>query len=171
MPVSKPQMTKSASLICVLNRRVFLVSAAAATAALPAWVVSAEEAPPEVMERSRQFADAFASLTAGATPVEGKVTLDLPDVAENGNFVPLTVSIESPMTAEDHVKVIHILSTANPVARVASFHLSPMNGVAKVQSRIRLAKTQDVIALAQLSNGLMAIATAAVKVTIGGCSN
>lgn len=171
MPVLKPQMVENVSRISVLNRRAFLLSAVAAATVVPAWMVSAEEAPPEVMERSKQFADAFASLTAGATPVEGKVTLELPEIAENGNFVPLTVSVESPMTTEDHVTAIHILSTANPVARVASFHLSPRNGVAKVQSRMRLAKTQDVIALVQLSNGLMAIATAAVKVTIGGCSN
>ncbi len=67
--------------------------------------------------------------------------------------------------------MIHILSTANPVARIATFHLSPVNGVAKVQSRIRLAKTQDVIALAQLSNGALVMGTTTIKVTIGGCSS
>ena len=123
---------------------------------------------PAALERPEE---AFAALVAGATPLEGKVTFELPEVAENGNFVPLSVSVDSPMTPEDYVKTIHILSTANPVARIASFHLSPVNGVAKVMSRIRLAKTQDVIALAQLSTGLTAIATATVKVTIGGCSN
>ena len=75
------------------------------------------------------------------------------------------------MTDDDYVKTIHILSTSNPVARVATFHLSPVNGAAKVQSRMRLAKTQDVIALATLSSGVMLISTALVKVTIGGCAS
>lgn len=158
--------------LSVVNRRAFLISAGAAAAVLPALgVFAAEGQIPESIERSKQFEEAYAALVAGGTPLEGKITLELPEIAENGNFVPLTVSVDSPMTPEDYVKVIHILATANPVARVASFHLSPVNGVAKVQSRMRLAKTQDVIAIAQLSNGVLAAATATVKVTIGGCAS
>ncbi|HEY8194887.1 MAG TPA: thiosulfate oxidation carrier protein SoxY, partial [Hyphomicrobium sp.] len=89
----------------------------------------------------------------------------------NGNFVPITIVVESPMTDADHVKAIHLLSTANPVAHVATFRLSPINAVARVQSRMRLAKTQDVVTLAELSTGQMLIATTFVKVTIGGCAD
>lgn len=155
----------------VISRRTFLVSAATAAALMPAFLAAAQETPPQTLERTAHFKEAYEALLAGAAPMEGKVTLELPEIAENGNFVPLTVSVDHPMTYDDYIKTIHILSTSNPVARVATFHLSPINGIAKVQSRIRLAKTQDVIALAQTSEGLLAIATTLVKVTIGGCSS
>lgn len=157
------------AIVTVLNRRAFL--AVAGSLALPAVLQAAETAPVPAMERTAQFEEAYAALLAGATPLEGKITLELPEIAENGNFVPLTVVVDHPMTDADHVKTIHILSTSNPVARVASFHLTPVNGVARVQSRMRLAKTQDVIAIAHLSNGLVAVASATVKVTIGGCAS
>jgi sulfur-oxidizing protein SoxY len=165
-------MSRQNLTLSVVNRRAFLVSAGAAAVLLSAIEIQAEEAAlPEAVERTKQFEEAYAALVAGGTPLEGKITLELPEIAENGNFVPLTVTVDSPMTPEDHVKVIHILATANPVARVASFHLSPVNGVAKVQSRMRLARTQDVIAIAQFSNGLIAAGTTTVKVTIGGCAS
>lgn len=158
--------------LSVVNRRAFLISAGAAAAVFPSLGLFAQEARvPEAIERTKQFEEAYAALVAGGQPLEGKITLELPEIAENGNFVPLTVTVDSPMTPDDHVKVIHILATANPVARVVSFHLSPVNGVAKVQSRMRLAKTQDVIAIAQFSSGLFAATTATVKVTIGGCAS
>ena len=161
--------------ICVLSRRAFVASAAAGLF-LPAFltavgVAHAEEPAASTLTRSPQFDEAFKKLLADATPVEGKVTLELPEIAENGNFVPVTITVDHPMTDTDYVKAIHILSTGNPVARVATFHLSPVNAVARVQSRMRLAKTQDVIALAELSNGTLVIATSLVKVTIGGCAS
>lgn len=107
----------------------------------------------------------------GAVPADGKIAIDLPEIAENGNFVPVTIQVDSPMTPEDHVTAIHLLSTGNPTARVATFHLSPVNALARVQSRMRLAKTQDVIVLAEISNGTLAIATSLVRVTIGGCAS
>ncbi len=157
--------------ISVLNRRSLLLSAAGAALAFPAWLVAAQEPAQTVVERSTLFEKAMSDLLKGATPVEGKITLELPEIAENGNFVPLTVAVESPMTDDNYVKAIHILSSANPVARVATFHLAPVNGVARVQSRMRLAKTQDVFAIAELSDGSLAIGSATVKVTIGGCSS
>lgn len=173
MPGKAPgPLTAGPAAISVVNRRCFVLSTAAAALIAPAFGLSAQEtALPQAMERTAQFAEAFAALTAGAEPIPGKITFELPEIAENGNFVPLTVSVDSPMTDADYVKTIHILSTSNPVARIASFHLTPLNAVAKVQSRIRLAKTQDVVALALLSNGVMAVASATVKVTIGGCSS
>ena len=79
--------------------------------------------------------------------------------------------VDSPMTDADHVKAIHNVSNANPVAHVETIHLSPINAVARVQSRMRLAKTQDVIILAVLSNGEILMSTTTVKVTIGGCGD
>jgi sulfur-oxidizing protein SoxY len=157
--------------VSVLSRRVFLLSAAAGAVSYPAFLAAAEDMPSANLERSKQFEEAFSALISGAKPVESGITIDLPEIAENGNFVPITIEIASPMTAEDHVAAIHILSTANPVAKIATFHLSPLNGTARVQSRIRLAKTQDVIILAQMSSGAWAIATQTVKVTIGGCAS
>ncbi|MGL4395761.1 MAG: thiosulfate oxidation carrier protein SoxY [Hyphomicrobium sp.] len=158
--------------ITLLNRRSLIVAATLGTLALPRTIAALAEEPRSVaVAPTRQFDDALAELLAGATPAEGLITLEVPEVAENGNFVPLTVSVTSPMTDADYVKTIHILSSGNPVARVAAFHLSPINGTARVQSRMRLAKTQDVYAIAVLSNGSLAIGQALVKVTIGGCAS
>ena len=154
--------------ISIVNRRTFVVSAVAAAGLTP-LLVYARTLGSLTLERSQQFQDEFARLTGDAIPVEDKIKVDLPELAENGNFVPITITVDSPMTEADHVRAIHILATANPVAQIATFHLSPMNGIARVQSRIRLAKTEDVVTLAELSSGAMLIATTLVKVTIGGC--
>lgn len=156
--------------IAVLNRRAFVVSAAAGLCIAP-LMAAAQEISSPALERSPQFEVALRKVLAAATPVEGKITLELPEVAENGNFVPLILSVNSPMSADDFVKAIHVLSTANPVALVAVFHLTPVNAQARVQSRMRLAKTQDIIAIAEMSDGSFALATALVKVTIGGCAS
>lgn len=156
--------------ISVLDRRSFLISATA-TAALTPLLARGAKAEPAGLERSKKFRDAFAKFTNGATPVEDKVTVDLPELADNGNFVPITIHVDSPMADADYVKAIHLLSTANPHARVATFHLSPINAVARVQSRMRLAKTQDVVVLAELSTGQILMSTTLVKVTIGGCGD
>jgi sulfur-oxidizing protein SoxY len=160
--------------IAVIARRTLLLSgvaAAAAAAFLRTGLALAEDAASPPMERSKQFEEAFNTVVAGAKPAQGLIAVDLPEIAENGNFVPITISVESPMTDADHVKFIHILSTGNPVAKIATFHLSPLNWTARVQSRIRLAKTQDVMILAEMSSGTWAIATQTVKVTIGGCAS
>ena len=156
--------------IAILNRRSFLVSAAAAAGLTP-LLAYADSSGSLTLERSKKFDDAIAKLLGGATAIEGKLAVDLPELAENGNFVPITIVVDSPMTDTDYVKAIHLLSTANPVAHVATFRLSPINAVARVQSRMRLAKTQDVVTLAELSTGQMLIATTLVKVTIGGCGD
>jgi sulfur-oxidizing protein SoxY len=156
--------------ISILNRRSFLISATAAAGLTPLLVHAASEEP-ETPDHSKKFEDAFANLTHGATPAQEKITVDLPELAENGNFVPITIAVDNPMTDADHVTAIHLLSTQNPVARVATFRLSPLNAVARVQSRMRLAKTQDVVVLAALSTGQMLVSTTRVKVTIGGCGD
>jgi sulfur-oxidizing protein SoxY len=108
-------------------------------------------------------------IVGDAKPLEGKLTLDMPEIAENGNTVPFSVSVESPMTDSDHVKAIHILATANPQPGVATFRLTPMSGKAAAASRMRLARTQDIIGVAELSDGKFLMSRRNVKVTIGGC--
>lgn len=122
-------------------------------------------------ERSRLFEEVFQKLTAGRTPEsEGSAfRLEMPELAENGNMVLFKLNVDSPMTQADHVTAIHMLSTQNPQAHVATFRLSPASGKAAVNGRMRLAKTQDVVALADLSDGRMLMAARTVQVTIGGC--
>lgn len=157
--------------LSLLDRRTFLVAGAGAMAAFRASFAAAEDMASSQLERSRLFNEAYAALTKGAKAADGMIVLDLPEIAENGNFVPVTISVDSPMTEQEHVTEIHLLSTANPLAKVATFKLSPVNGVARVQSRMRLAKTQDVVVLAQMSTGALAMASQTVKVTIGGCQS
>jgi sulfur-oxidizing protein SoxY len=103
------------------------------------------------------------------TPQEGRIALRAPPIAENGNTVPITVSVESPMTAADHVARIHVFADKNPTPEVATFHLTPACGRAQVDTRIRLGQTQDLIVPAEMSDGSLFMARAEVKVTIGGC--
>ena len=103
------------------------------------------------------------------TPQEGRIVLRAPPIAENGNTVPITISVESPMTAADHVTRIHVFADKNPTPDVATFHLTPACGRAQVDTRIRLGQTQDVIVLAEMSDGSLYMTRAEVKVTIGGC--
>lgn len=105
----------------------------------------------------------------GKEPVKGRVKLDLPQIAENGNTVPMTVSIDSPMTEQSYVKEVMVLADGNPRAGVVTFHFTPESGVAEANTRIRLAETQNVIALAKMNDGSVYTASQEVKVTIGGC--
>jgi sulfur-oxidizing protein SoxY len=107
--------------------------------------------------------------TGGKKPAEGKVRLDLPEIAENGNTVPMTVSVDSPMTAQSHVTDVLIVADGNPRGGVATFHFSPASGVAEANTRIRLAATQNIVAVAKMNDGSFFTASKQVKVTIGGC--
>ena len=107
--------------------------------------------------------------TGGKTPVQGKVKLDLPEIAENGNTVPMTVTVDSPMTEQSHVTDVLIVADENPRSGVVTFHFSPASGVAEANTRIRLAATQDVIAVAKMNDGSFFMTSKQVKVTIGGC--
>lgn len=100
---------------------------------------------------------------------EGKIKLDLPSIAENGLVVPLNFEVESPMTEKDYVKSVHFFAEGNPNPLVAAFHFTPMMPKAAAQIRIRLAQTQNVIAVAEMSDGKIYTAKKEVKVTIGGC--
>ncbi len=99
----------------------------------------------------------------------GKVTIKLPEIAENGAVVPITVSVDSPMTANNYVKAIHLAAELNPNPEVASFHLSPASGKAEISTRMRMAKTMNIVAVAVMNDGSVQRAVRKVKVTIGGC--
>ncbi len=116
-----------------------------------------------------EAAAAIAAFTGGKPTVAGKIAIDLPEIAENGNTVPFSVTVESPMTAEDYVSDILVVAPANPRPRVVTFHLSPLCGRADVATRIRLAATQDVTVVAKTSKGQFIAATKTVKVMVGGC--
>ncbi|NNE24578.1 MAG: thiosulfate oxidation carrier protein SoxY [Rhizobiales bacterium] len=121
---------------------------------------------------SAKAEDAMAVLdkfTGGKAPAEGKVTLKMPEIAENGNTVPLSISVDSPMTADNYVKRVVIVAEGNPRPEVATLHFSPKSGVAEASTRMRLAKTQNVVALAEMSDGSFHMVKRQVKVTIGGC--
>ena len=117
----------------------------------------------------QEAAEAIAAFTGGRPTVPGKIAIDLPEIAENGNTVPFAVTIESPMTDADHISDILVVAQANPRPRIVTFHLTPACGRADVATRIRLAATQDVTVVARTSKGEFFLAKKAVKVTVGGC--
>lgn len=145
-----------------LNRR----QALAVTAG---GVVFAALGPSVKLAQATPADDAIKAFTGGAAPSEGGVTLGTPEIAENGNTVPITVSVESPMTESEHVKSVLIVADGNPRPDVVKFNFSVASGSASAKTRIRLAKTQNVVAVAQMSDGSYRMAKNQVKVTIGGC--
>ena len=113
---------------------------------------------------------AFFPFTAKAqTAKRGRVKLELPVLADNGNSVPMKVSVESPMSEADHVKVIRLISERNPEREMAVFHFGPRSGAAEVTSRVRLAGSQTVTAIAEMSDGSQWMDSAHVQVTLSAC--
>ncbi|MBL4785374.1 MAG: thiosulfate oxidation carrier protein SoxY [Cohaesibacteraceae bacterium] len=112
---------------------------------------------------------AIAEFTKGAEITTGKVVLSAPQIAENGNTVPIEVTVESEMTQASYVDAVMILAAGNPNPGVATFKFSPMSGEALASTRIRLAKTQDIIVIARMNDGSCYKDQKTVKVTIGGC--
>lgn len=100
---------------------------------------------------------------------KGKVTLDIPSLVENGNAVPMTVAVESPMTATNYVKAIHVFNEKNPQPNIISIHLGPRAGKASISTRIRLADSQRVVAIAQMSDGAVWSSEVNVIVTLAAC--
>ena len=111
----------------------------------------------------------IAKFTGGKTAENGKIAIDLPDIAENGNTVPLSIKIDSAMTADDYVSEILVVGDANPNPGIVRFHLTPMAGRAEVATRIRLGGTGNVTVAAKTSTGKLYADRKAVKVTVGGC--
>jgi sulfur-oxidizing protein SoxY len=146
------------------DRRAFLTATASlfAVTLLPrpfAWAALDDE-----------VAAAIRAVVGDREVFDGGIELDLPAVAQNGASVPLTVFVESPMTAEEHVRAIRVFATQNPSPGVADFTLTPANCRAEVSTRIRLADHQEVIVLAELSDGRIFRTSAEVEVTVGGCA-
>ena len=122
----------------------------------------AQATPLEMMEAVRKV--------VGDTPVRpGRVKLDVPPLIDNGNAVPLSVAVESPMTPTDHVKAIHVFTERNPLPNVLSAYFGPRSGRARVATRVRLADTQTVLAIAQLSDGSYWSDSVHVVVTLSAC--
>jgi sulfur-oxidizing protein SoxY len=144
------------------SRREFLLAAGGLGLGL-AVAVRPARATPAAMEEAIRGAVGSARVTAG------RVTLEIPPLVENGNAVPLAVGVESPMTAADHVKAIHLFTERNPQPDVATFRFGPRAGRARVQTRIRLTDTQTVVAIAELSDGSFWSARADVVVTLAAC--
>jgi sulfur-oxidizing protein SoxY len=113
--------------------------------------------------------EAIRKVVGSARVAPGKVKLEIPPLIENGNTVPVTISVESPMTEADHVKAIHVFTEKNPQPNVVAFHLGPRAGRARVATRIRLANSQTVVAICELSNGAFWSDSAEVVVTLAAC--
>jgi sulfur-oxidizing protein SoxY len=112
---------------------------------------------------------ALKDFTGGAPVTPERVTLKIPLLVENGNSVPLSVAVDSPMTAEDHVEEIAIFNEINPLPDTARFHLGPRSGLAAVETRIRLNGSQTVHAVARMKDGSFWSATTDVIVTAPAC--
>ena len=145
------------------SRREFLRAVGAAAGIGSLIAVEPARATPAAMQ------EAIRKVVGSARVSPGRVKLDLPPLSENGNTVPLTVSVESAMTETDHVRAIHVFNEKNPQPDVASFHLGPRAGRASVSTRIRLADTQTVVAIAELSDGSFWSDRTDVVVTLAAC--
>jgi sulfur-oxidizing protein SoxY len=142
-----------------MKRRAFLLAAGALTAA--SFPARAQE-----VQDIRPLGNA---ITHGATPDEGGIEIGLPQIAENGHSVPLTVKVPSPMREDDHVSAIHVIAERNPRPAVATFELGPWSGRAEVSTRIRLAGTQKVTVVAALSGNRFRIARKDILVASAAC--
>jgi sulfur-oxidizing protein SoxY len=119
--------------------------------------------------RLQSFEDMVQPIVKGAPLVNQDVSLEAPVLADNGSLVPVQIQVASPMSAPDHVTHIYLLSQRNPVTQMAVFHLGPWNGRAEVSTRVRLAGTQQLVALARLSNGEFRYKQMEVVVTESAC--
>ncbi len=145
-----------------LSRRSFISVAGAGALSLSLAPFAAEATPKQVL-------GAIEKVIGNRAPKDGRVSIVLPEIAENGGVVPLKVAVDSPMTGTDFVKSVHVFADGNPLPEVANYHFGPNNGKAAFALRIRLAKTQKIVAVAEMSDGQVFMARREVKVTLGGC--
>jgi sulfur-oxidizing protein SoxY len=148
------------------TRRRFLglAGSAAVIGAVPIVMLRPAEAT------SATLAAAIRNVVGAAVVRTGRVKLDVPPLVENGNTVPMTVSVTSPMTADDHVRSIHVFNEKNPQPNVGNFYLGPHAGRAQISTRIRLADSQKIVAIARLSDGSFWSTTVDVVVTLAACT-
>jgi len=147
----------------MITRRGFLLLGFAATG------VRAQLPPNIEAIRKAAFQEAIGKVVGDAQVRQGKVKLDVPPLIDNGNAVPLAVEVESPMTAADYVKAIHIFTERNPQPYVLTAHLGPRAGRARIATRARIADTGTVTAIAQLSDGTFWSDSVKVVVTLSAC--
>jgi sulfur-oxidizing protein SoxY len=148
------------------TRRAFLLIAAGSALA-PAALA---QLPPNIVAlRRAALAEAIAKVTGGVEVRPGRVKLDLPPLIDNGNSVPVAVSVDSPMTAQDHVRAIHVFTEKNPQPNVLAVHLGPRAGRAAIATRARIADTGVVTAIAQMSDGSFWSDAVNVVVTLSAC--
>lgn len=156
-----------------MERRSFLKSfgtVAACAALLPHVASAADEAKKVVGPNEMNYETAVAAITGGKPLIpSAKVVISAPEIAENGAVVPVKITVDSPMSDKEYVKAIHVLASKNGNVRCANIYLTPANGEASFGTRIKLGGTQDVVAIAQMSDGTFLTAKQNVKVTIGGC--
>ncbi|CAN7187518.1 thiosulfate oxidation carrier protein SoxY [Bosea sp. LjRoot237] len=135
-----------------------------------AWALAAAAVAPKLAFADEKTVAAEIKKLYGDKPMaSGKIKLDVPEIAENGLVVPINIEIESPMTDADYVKAVHVFAEGNPQPGVVSYQFTPACGKASAATRMRLAQTQDIICVAEMSNGALHTAKANIKVTIGGC--
>lgn len=149
----------------IVNRRDFVLGASAVAALATIVPLGSGHA----LAKKVSWQETMKAVIGDAKPAAGKVSLQLPEIAENGRTVPFTVNVDSPMASGDYVKALHIFATGNPAPHTVSFFFTPDSGKAAATSRMRLQKTQDVVAVAEMSNGKFYMGKRTVKVTIGGC--
>jgi sulfur-oxidizing protein SoxY len=147
----------------MIDRKAFIMG----LSAMAAWTGCVR--PAEAQGPPGDIQAVVKTLVGDATPLVGRIALDLPEIAENGNTIPYTVTVESPMTAAEYVEAVHLLAPANPHPQISSFFFTPQSGKATVSSRMRLAQTQDVLVFAEMSDGTLYTTKRSVKVTVGGC--
>jgi sulfur-oxidizing protein SoxY len=126
--------------------------------------------PRTVFAKKEEADSAIQEITGGAPIRDGRVTLVIPPLVENGNLVVLNVSVDSPMTANDYVKVIHVIAEGNPLPHIFAAYLSPRSGTANITTRVRLADSQRVWAIAQMSDGSFWQGYAETLVTLSACT-
>ena len=148
------------------SRRRFLglAGSTAVLGAIPIVTVRPAEATPAML------ATAIRNVVGEAPVRTGKVKLDVPPLVENGNTVPMTVSVQNPMTANDYVKSIHVFNEKNPQPNVGNFYLGPHAGRAQISTRIRLADSQKIVAIARLSDNSFWSTSVDVVVTLAACT-
>jgi len=126
--------------------------------------------PLSVFAKKTDADEAIQKITGGAVAKEGKVILTIPPLVENGNLVVLKVSVDSPMTANDYVKSIHVVAEGNPLPNIFTVYLTPRSGTANITTRVRLADSQTVWAIAQMNNGSFWKGSAETLVTLSACT-
>ena len=151
------------------TRRQILAGASALVGGLGVPVALPRPAQAQPRSNPAQMAMAIRKVVGEANVRKGKVKLDVPPLVENGNSVPLSVEVESPMTAKDHVKTVHVFTELNPQPYVITVQIGPRAGRAKFATRFRLADTQTIVAIAELSDGSFWSASADVVVTLAAC--